>query len=496
MQIQNRIKELRQVKASELLPNPKNWRTHPTEQADALRGVLSEIGYADALIAYETPNGLMLIDGHLRAETTPDMEVPVLITDLNEEEAGMLLLTLDPLASMAEANEDMLRMLQESVEIENQALQDMIAGINSLDDITDLIDSINEGLTDPDDIPDEPEATWVQRSDLFQLGEHRLLCGDSTNEADVALLMNSKLASLIHADPPYGMNKEFENDNLHAESLDKFQMEWWKICRSHVEDNGSAYIWGNTEDLWRLWFQGGLKDSERLTFRNEITWDQVTGVSWGRDGMAGLRMYAQMGERCLFFMIGEQGFNNNADNYWEGFEPIRLYLEGERKKMGWDIPTMKRIVGHSDLSGDHWTSKSQWTFPTEKVYKALQEGSKYAAFNREYAELRDAFYATRAYFDNTHDNMSDVWLFPRVMGDDRYGHATPKPVEMVERIVKSSCISGGLIFDPFTGTGTTIIASERHSRTCYGMELDPKYVQVAIERWENYTGRKAEKLNK
>ena len=205
MQIKNRIKELRQVKASELLPNPKNWRTHPTEQADALRGVLSEIGYADALIAYETPNGLMLIDGHLRAETTPDMEVPVLITDLNEEEAGMLLLTLDPLASMAEANEDMLRMLQESVEIENQALQDMIAGINSLDNITDLIDSINEGLTYPDDIPDEPEATCVQRGDLFQLGEHRLLCGDSTNDADVALLMGEAKAEVIIADPPYGM---------------------------------------------------------------------------------------------------------------------------------------------------------------------------------------------------------------------------------------------------------------------------------------------------
>ena len=104
MQIKNRIKELRQVKASELLPNPKNWRTHPVNQADVLKGVLAEIGYADALIAYETDEGLMLIDGHLRAETTPDMEVPVLVTDLNEEEASTLLATLDPLASMALRN--------------------------------------------------------------------------------------------------------------------------------------------------------------------------------------------------------------------------------------------------------------------------------------------------------------------------------------------------------------------------------------------------------
>ena len=123
MQIRNRIKELRQVKASELLPNPRNWRRHPAGQADALRGALAEIGYADALIAYETPDGLMLIDGHLRAETTPDMEVPVLITDLNEKEANLLLTTLDPLATMATTDHEALTALMTSVNIENENLR-------------------------------------------------------------------------------------------------------------------------------------------------------------------------------------------------------------------------------------------------------------------------------------------------------------------------------------------------------------------------------------
>jgi hypothetical protein len=77
MQIRNRIKRMIQVRAADLLPNPKNWRKHPKAQADALRGLLSEIGYADALLARELPDGkLMLLDGHLRAETTPDSEVP------------------------------------------------------------------------------------------------------------------------------------------------------------------------------------------------------------------------------------------------------------------------------------------------------------------------------------------------------------------------------------------------------------------------------------
>src|SRR5215831_69102 len=99
MQIRDRIKELRRVRAGDLKPHPKNWRVHPDAQKNALRGLLAEIGYADTLLTRELPDGsLQLIDGHLRAETTPDSQVPVLVTDLTEEEAEKVLLTLDPLA--------------------------------------------------------------------------------------------------------------------------------------------------------------------------------------------------------------------------------------------------------------------------------------------------------------------------------------------------------------------------------------------------------------
>jgi hypothetical protein len=146
VQIRNRIKELRQVRASELLPNPRNWRRHPTGQADALRGALAEIGYADALIAYETDEGLMLIDGHLRAETTPDMEVPVLITDLDEVEANKLLMTLDPLAAMANTDQDALATLLEGIEIENDSLRTTIESL--LEDR-----GFPDNLIPPDDFP-------------------------------------------------------------------------------------------------------------------------------------------------------------------------------------------------------------------------------------------------------------------------------------------------------------------------------------------------------
>ena len=155
VQIKNRIKELRQVKASELLPNPKNWRKHPAGQADALRGALAEIGYADALIAYETDDGLMLIDGHLRAETTPDMEVPVLITDLDEEEANKLLVTLDPLAIMATQDTDKLQALLETVSFENYAVIDMLNALsdNTLDELKAISLALPDTLIPPDNFP-------------------------------------------------------------------------------------------------------------------------------------------------------------------------------------------------------------------------------------------------------------------------------------------------------------------------------------------------------
>ena len=128
MLIRDRIRELRRVPAKELRPNPKNWRVHSSAQQAALRGVLAEVGYADALLARELADGsLELIDGHLRAETTPDQPVPVLILDVSAEEATKILLTHDPLANMAEVNADHLQALLESCSFENESVREMLA---------------------------------------------------------------------------------------------------------------------------------------------------------------------------------------------------------------------------------------------------------------------------------------------------------------------------------------------------------------------------------
>jgi ParB-like chromosome segregation protein Spo0J len=150
MNIRNRVKSLRMVPASDLKPNPKNWRTHPKAQQDALRGVLAEVGLADACLARELPDGsLMLIDGHLRAETLGDGDVPVLILDVNEAEADKILATLDPLAAMADSDAAKLDELLRNVDTGSEALQKMMAatadaaGLYKDDDAAEKSDADN-----------------------------------------------------------------------------------------------------------------------------------------------------------------------------------------------------------------------------------------------------------------------------------------------------------------------------------------------------------------
>lgn len=134
MLIKDRILGLRRVPAADLMPNPKNWRKHPGRQADALRGILAEVGWAQALVARETSDGLVLIDGHLRAETAPDAIVPVLVIDVTEAEADKLLASLDPLAAMAETDKDKLDALLRDVQTSSEALASMFTDLAGLED--------------------------------------------------------------------------------------------------------------------------------------------------------------------------------------------------------------------------------------------------------------------------------------------------------------------------------------------------------------------------
>jgi ParB-like chromosome segregation protein Spo0J len=152
--IRDRIRELRRVPAAELRPNPKNWRTHPQAQADALRGVLAEVGIADAVLARELPDGtLMLIDGHLRTETMPDAVLPVLVLDVDEAEADKILATLDPLAAMAEADAAKLDAILREVNTGSAAVQEMLAELADDEGLYNVSEAEPPELADGDRAP-------------------------------------------------------------------------------------------------------------------------------------------------------------------------------------------------------------------------------------------------------------------------------------------------------------------------------------------------------
>ena len=166
-----------------------------------------------------------------------------------------------------------------------------------------------------------------------------------------------------------------------------------------------------------------------------------------------------------------------------------------------------KICGKQNMTQSAFT-KGGFRLISKEDYEKLRDACNGNAFKREHDafkrehdelkrehdELKQEFYATRAYFDNTHENMTDVWQFPRVSGEERHGHATPKPVEMMGRCIKSSTPSGALVIEPFLGSGTTLIACENLGRKCRAIELQPEYVAVAIERWHEVTGKHPELL--
>lgn len=198
--VRDRVVELVRVRAGELVAHPGNWRRHPERQRAALRGILREIGYADALLARREGESFVLIDGHLRKSLDPEQVVPVLVLDVSAEEAETLLATLDPLAALAEADPEPLARLLERVESSNQAVRDLLEGLARGAGLP-----LMRGLVDPEAIPAPPARPQTKPGDLWALGEHRLLCGDATKRADLGRLVGGEPAEMLWTDPPYGV---------------------------------------------------------------------------------------------------------------------------------------------------------------------------------------------------------------------------------------------------------------------------------------------------
>lgn len=504
---------------------PKNPKDH---DLDALGASFRRFGYVDPIIIDERSGKMVAGHGRLdrleeskaggekspeRIKVRADGEwlVPVLrgVSFKSTKEAAAYLIANNQQAMLCGFDQDLLAEFVKENHVDIEA-----EGIGFTDRDLRALEALgaggSSGGADPDDVPELAKDPVTRPGDLWVMGKHRLVCGDTTDPATVARAMGELgAAALAHADPPYGMGKEKDgvaNDNLYDEKLDAFQMAWWRTWLPHFRKNASAYIWGNAPDLWRLWYSGGLSADKELMVRNELVWDKGSGFGMATEAA---HSYPPATERCLFLMRGPQFLGNqNKDDFWEGYEPLRSWLEAERNKAGWTNGDVNKLTKTS-MAG-HWFTRSQFMAISAENYDTLRKAAGGKAFVETYGDLFDRLFPSvrsggnehrrelsarlrdyRSTFDNTHDVMTDVWQFPRVVGEERFGHATPKPVAMVSRALRSSSEDGDVVVVPFGGTGPEWIAGEQLGRVIVGAELEPAYCDVIVRRWEAFTGKKA-----
>jgi len=412
----------------QLLANPANWRIHPKAQQDALAGALDQVGWVQQVLVNRRSG--FVVDGHARvalALSRGEATVPVLYVDLDPDEEALVLATLDPISAMATRDDEKLRALLADITVDDAGLRALLADLAG----------VKAGRTDPDDVPEPPEAPYVKRGELWTLGEHRLLCGDATSPTDVARLLGGAAPALLSTDPPYGV------------SLDP---------------------------TWRDGVYNALGPAERPYMRvdGQPSVDEGTAVTRGRHGRtAGHRNTTLSGDTRVDWSDAFALVPSLHVGYvWHAGVHAAEVAEGLRR-IGFEI--VAQVIWDKGLfamgrSWYHWAHEPCWVVRKPGVPNL-------------YVGTRD---------------QSTIWraASPKmIMGgstEEKYDHPAQKPVVLSEIPIRNHA---GDVYDPFVGSGTTIIAAERLGRRCYAIEIDPRYAQVIIERWQAFTGRTAERVD-
>ena len=347
---------------------------------------------------------------------------------------------------------------------------------------------------DPDDIITAPtKKRLVLPGDVWKLGEHFLMCGDATKPEDLDRLLGGERPELLFTDPPYGMKKESDgvtNDNLNRQDLLQFNKTWLANALDVLASNSSVYVWGMDELLMDLYafIVRPLILSRDLTFANLIVWDKA--ANFGQLS-ADMRCYSNATEMCLFFYKGQQAYGRDCSTWYPPFQKFIDHMKEILDAGGLSIADAVKIT---NTATGHYFSHSQYQFPTEDAYikicQACGVKAEYEAVKAEHEAVKAEWYARRAYFDNTHDNMNNVWHFRRAAEVGEVdGHPTQKPIKLCERGILSSCREGGVVLDVFGGSGSTLIAAENTKRRAYLLEIEPKWCELILDRFERKTNK-------
>ena len=413
--------------------HPQNPRRHP--HLDQLKASIERWGQLRPVLVQRSTGYIVAGNGtHQAIEELGWTEIAANLEELTDAEASAYLLADNRLAELGAYDEDeLLRMLQEA------DAGDGLAGTGwSVSDLERQLRGGKQGRTEADVAPAVPErATWAKPGQLWALGEHRLLIGDATKAADWKRLMGDETLGMVWTDPPYGVayyGKTEERLTIKGDERDPSRIQRWR------EELGKMA--GNEIDMGNL---------ERL-LRGAFT----LAVEHTKPGRA-------------VYCASPGGANSIT------FIQVLADLGVYRQTIVWVKDVF--VMGRSDYHYRHelvLNGATPRTRPRHKEGQPIHYGWKPGAAHY-FAEDR---------------TLDTVWEFDRPKASRE--HPTMKPVGLVERSILASSQRGDIVGDCFLGSGTTIIAAELNKRRCYALELDPRYAQVAIERWQDFTGQQAQ----
>ena len=387
-----KIAEVQEVAVAILKPYERNAKIHSGEQVQKIAESIKEFGFLSPCLIDREKN---IIAGHGRVEAAKLLglvTVPcVFIEGLSDEQRRAYILADNKLTEMGEWDMDLV--MSELTDLDAAGFDIEVTGFE--------LELEEPEIAEDDFEPIPPEEPKAKLGEIYQLGNHRLMCGDSTSLVDVAKLMRDEKAEMVFTDPPWNVSYGQENER-------------WKQ-RSILNDSMT------TEDF------------------KEFMNSAFSCMHW-----------ASRGGAMAYIVMSAQEWGN-----------LMLTLAA---------------------NGFHWSSTIIWN-KDQLVLSRKDYHTKYEPIWYGWQDDEPRIHPLKD------RKQSDVWDFDRPKRSDE--HPTMKPVELVARAITNSSDKGNLVLDLFGGSGTTLIASEETGRRCFMMELDPKYVDVIIGRWEDLTGQKA-----
>lgn len=405
--------------------NPRN-----NEQAvEAVANSIKEFGFKVPIVA--TIDG-EIVNGHTRFKAAKFLKlktVPVLIADdLTEEQIKGFRLANNKTGELADWDVELLY-----GELDELTGFDMtMFGFEDIDFSLDDFEEVEK--EDGEEVAiNQEEKSKVEYGDIYQLGRHRLMCGDSTSAEDMARLIDAAVIDLYVTDPPYNVAYQggtdeamtIMNDSMDDVSFRQFLRDAFAVANNHLKPGGAFYIWH--------------ADSEGLNFRaavKETGWLLKQSIIWVKNAIVlGRQDYQWKHEPCLY------GWKDGASHYFVDNRSLATVIEEDEENL--KEMTKSELISY---------------------IKTMQDTSPTTVFYEDKPVRNDI-------------------------------HPTMKPLKLIARCVLNSSKKGDKILDSFNGGGSTLMVCERSERICYAMELDPVYVERTIKRWEEETGLTAEKVS-